>query len=278
MWAVALALGASLTWGTSNFVGGVESRRRSVWTVTAVSQIAAACGAAVALLLAGQAAPDLRHTLWPVVGGIASAIGIVAFYRALAIGTMSVVAPIIATAAVVPVAVGLLLGERPGVAAYVGMVLAVGGVALVSWSNGRESGRRANRSAVLLAVFTALVFGVMLLGLDFGDPDSPFWTVFNARMATAGVILIYFALSRRRFDLTARNVPALAGVGLLLTAANLLFTVATTIGYLSVVAILGSIGPVFTTGYAQALLGERLTVRQWTGFATVFAGVILLTV
>jgi len=278
MWAALLALGASLTWGTSNFVAGVESRRRSVWTVTAVSQIAAAFGAGVTLLIAGQAVPDLRHTLWPVVGGIASAVGIVAFYRALAIGAMSVVAPIIATAAVVPVAVGLLLGERPGVAAYAGMALAVAGVALVSWSDRREDGQRAHRSAILLAVFTALVFGVMLVGLDLGDRDSPYWTVFYTRIASVFVILAYFAASRRRFDLTARIVPALAGLGLLLTVANLLFTVATTIGYLSIVAILGSIGPVFTTGYAQALLGERLTRRQWVGFATVFAGVILLTV
>jgi uncharacterized membrane protein len=183
MWAAALALGASLTWGTSNFVAGVESRRRSVWTVTAVSQIAAALGAGVVLLFSGQVPPDLRHTLWPIVGGVASAVGIVAFYRALAIGAMSVVAPIIATDGVAPVAVGLLLGERPGAAAYVGMVLAVGGVALVSWSDRRGDGPRANRSAILLAVFTAVVFGIMLVGLDFGDRDSPYWTVFYTRIA-----------------------------------------------------------------------------------------------
>ena len=132
MLAAILALGASLTWGSSNFLAGLESRRRSVWTVTAVSQVAAALSAGLALLIAAQPSPDPWHSLGPIIGGVAGAVGIVAFYRALAMGTMSVVSPIIALEAVVPVAVGLFLGERPGMPVYLGMVLAIAGVALVS--------------------------------------------------------------------------------------------------------------------------------------------------
>ena len=277
MLAAVLALGASFSWGSSNFLAGLESRRRSVWTVTAVSQLAAALGAAVVLLAAGQPSPDLWHTVGPVLGGVAGAVGIVAFYRALAIGPMSVVSPIIATEAVVPVAVGLLLGERPGVTAYVGMVLAVGGVALVSWSNDRE-GDRATRSAVLLAILTAACFGIMLVGLNIGGRQDPYWAVFDARLASVCVILTYVVAGRRHLDLTAKNVPVLASVGLLLTVANLLFTLASTLGYLSIASILGSLGPVVTTACAQVLLGERLAARQWVGVATVFTGVVLLTV
>ncbi|HJW75922.1 MAG TPA: DMT family transporter [Thermoleophilia bacterium] len=275
--AALLALAASLSWGSSNFLAGLESRRRSVWTVTAVSQVVAALGAGVALLIVRQPSPDLWHTIGPILGGVASAVGLLAFYRALAIGPMSVVAPIIATDAVVPVAVGLLTGERPGAPAYLGMVLAVGGVALVSWSKGRDSDH-ATRFAILLAAVTAVLFGILLVGLSYGGRDSPYWAVFDARLASACVIVAYLAASRRGFDLTVRTVPVLACVGLLLTGANLLFTVATTIGYLSVVSILGSLGPGVTTAFAQTMLGERLAVRQWAGFATVFAGVVLLTV
>jgi drug/metabolite transporter (DMT)-like permease len=272
-----LALAASLTWGSSNFLAGIESRRRSVWTVTAVSQVAAALSAGLALLIAGQPSPDFWHTLGPILGGVASAVGVVAFYRALAIGAMSVVTPIIATQAVVPVAVGLALGERPGAPAYLGMALAVGGVVLVSWSR-RRSGDRAAKSAILLAILTALCFGILLVGFNVGGRESAYWAVFDARLASACVILAYFAASRQRLDLTAQNAPGLACVGLLLTVANILFTVASTLGYLSIVAILGSLSPVVTTGFAQVMLGERLAARQWIGVATVFMGVFLLSV
>jgi drug/metabolite transporter (DMT)-like permease len=242
-----------------------------------VSQVAAAASAGVVLVIAAQPSPDPAHTLGSIIAGVAGAIGVVAFYRALAIGAMSVVSPIIAAQVIVPVAVGLAFGERPAALAYPGMALAVGGVALISGSRGR-SGGRTPRAAILLAILTAVCFGVMLVGLDVGGRQSPYWAVFDARLASACVILVYFAASRRRLDLTARAVPGLALVGLLLTAANTLFTVAATIGYLSMVSILGSLSPVATTGLAQIILHERLTTRQWIGVALVFAGVVLLSV
>jgi drug/metabolite transporter (DMT)-like permease len=274
--AAVLALAASFSWGSSNFLAGIESRRRSVWTVTAVSQVAAAVGAGAVLILSGQPAPDLWHAAGPILGGVAGAVGIVAFYRALAIGSMSVVSPIIASEVIVPVAVGLLRGERPGVAAYLGMVLAVAGVVLVSWSDARSE-RRTPRAAILLAVLTAVCFGVLLVGLDIGGGQSTYWSVFDVRLASACVIVGYVVAGRRRLDMTVRDAPVLACVGLLLTVANTLFTVASTLGYLSIVSILGSLSPVATTGLAQVFLGERLTVRQWAGVATVFLGVVLLS-
>ena len=113
MLAALLAISASCSWGVSNFVAGLESRRRSVWTVTAVSQIASALSAALLLLFASGETLTVRNVVWAVIAGICGATGIVAFYRALALGAMSVVAPIIAAQVVVPVAVGLALGERP---------------------------------------------------------------------------------------------------------------------------------------------------------------------
>src|SRR5665811_1820058 len=108
MLAALLALAASFSWGSSNYLAGIESRRRSVWHVTALSQIAAAAVAGVGLLIAGQTPPGLGDAAVLVFGGVAAAVGLVAFYRALAIGTMSIVAPIIAAEVLIPVTVGLL--------------------------------------------------------------------------------------------------------------------------------------------------------------------------
>lgn len=273
----ALSLTSSVFWGCSNFIAGVESRRRSLWTVTAVSQVAAAVSAAVVLLIAGEPAPGLVATLWSVTSGVAGAVGLLAFYRALAIGPMSVVSPIMALQVIVPVTAGLLQGERPAATAYAGMLAAVCGVALVAASKG-HTGERVQRKAVLLALVTAVFFGILLVGLGLGGEEGPYWAVFDSRLASACFVVAWFIASRRRLDLTARALPGVVLVGVLMTAAIALFTVATTIGYLSVVSVLGSLSPVVTTALAHVVLGERLAPRQWIGFAAVFAGVVLLTV
>ena len=271
-----LSLAASFAWGSSNFLAGIESRRRSVWHVTALSQFAAAVTAGVAVLVTAQSPPRTWDTVVLLLAGVATAIGLLAFYKALAIGTMSIVSPIIAAAAIVPLAAGLFMGERPGLQAYAGMALTAGGVVLISWAK-RGHRDHAARSAILLAVLTALCWGLLLMAFGVSGRESPYWAVFDARIASVGVILLYLVATRRRLPLRGQNLPALFLVGLLLTTANILFTVAAGLGYLSVVSILGSLSPVVVTGYAQVLLGERLTVRQWAGFGTVFAGVVLLS-
>ena len=277
MLAPLLALLASFTWGSSSYLAGVESRRRSVWHVTTLSQIAAAVVAGVAVLVVRQAPPGWWDTGVLLVAGILTAIGLVAFYRALAIGTMSIVAPIIASEVLIPVAAGLVRGERPGLPAYAGMVVTIAGVVLISWAHRRTRTQHA-RTAVLLAILAAACWGFLLLAFGTSGRGSPYWAVFDARISAAAILAVYMLVSKRGLSLTGQNVPALIAVGLLLTVANILFTVATGIGYLSVVAILGSLSPVVVTAYAQVLLHERLSPRQWAGFMAVFAGVVLLSV
>jgi drug/metabolite transporter (DMT)-like permease len=276
MLAALLALAASLAWGSSNYLAGIESRRRSVWHVTALSQLAAAAVAGVALLVTGQPPPGSGDAAVLVLAGVATAVGLVAFYRALAIGTMSIVAPIIAAEVLIPVAAGLLRGERPSLHAYAGMVLTIGGVVLISWAR-RGMRDHIARSAVLLAVLAAVCWGLMLVALGISGRESPYWAVFDIRVASAGVVVLYVLAAGRRLPLKGQNLPALFAVGLLLTTANILFTVAAGLGFLSVAAILGSLSPVVVTCYAQVFLGERLSARQWAGFGTVFAGVVLLS-
>lgn len=277
MLAALLALAASFSWGSSNYLAGIESRRHSVWHVVTLSQIAATVAAGVAVLVAGQPPPGAWDTAMLLVAGVLTTLGLVAFYRALAIGTMSIVSPIIAANVLIPVAAGLLGGERPGLHAYVGMAVTLGGVVLISWA--RSTGRtRHARTAVLLAVLAAVCWGFLLLAFGTSGRDSPYWAVFEVRLTSIAILLVYVFATRKGLPLRGQNLPALAAAGLLLTVANILFTVAASFGYLSVVAILGSLSPVVLTGYAQVLLGERLNASQWLGFAAVFAGVVLLSV
>jgi uncharacterized membrane protein len=277
MLAALLALAASFTWGTSNYLAGVESRTRSVWHVAALSQIAAAGAAGVALLAARQPPPGSWDFILLVVTGVTTAAGLVMFYKALAIGTMSVVAPIIASEVLIPVVAGIILGERPGLDAYLGMVLTVGGVVLISWAR-RGKRDHVARRAVILAVLTAVCWGFMLLIYGTTGKASPIWAVFDTRVTSAAALAAYVILTGRGLSLKGENVPVLAAIGLLLAAANILFIFAAAQGYLSVTSILGSLSPVVVTAYAQVLLHERLAPRQWAGFVAVFAGIVLLSV
>lgn len=277
MLAALLALAASFTWGTSNYLAGVETRTRSVWHVAALSQIAAAVAAAFGLVAATQAPPGGWDLFLLIVTGIVTAAGLVMFYKALAIGTMSVVSPIIAAQVLIPVAAGILLGERPGLHAYIGMVVTVAGVLLVSWAR-RGTRDRVARRAVILAALTAVAWGFMLLIYGTTGKENPVWTVFDTRVASAVVLAGYVLLTGRGLSLKGQSLPVLAAIGILLAAANFLFIVATGLGYLSVTSILGSLSPVVVTAYAQLLLHERLAPRQWAGFVAVFAGVVLLSV
>lgn len=278
MLAAVMALAASFCFGSSNFIAGLESRRRSVWSVTAVSQVASALSAGVLLAFAQHPLPSAGPVLWAVLAGAAAAGGILALYRALAVGSMSVVSPIIALQVVLPVVVGTLQGEKLAAVTWLGVVLAVGGVVLVARAQAPHA--RVPREAVLLAVLTAVLFGVMLVGIDRAGAAGAdrSWVVFVVRVASAAVVLAYFAAARKRLDVTVRALPGIALVGILLTAATLLFSAAVAVGLLSVVSVLGSLSPVVTVVLAQVFLHERLERRQWMGMAAVLLGVVLLSV
>jgi drug/metabolite transporter (DMT)-like permease len=278
MLAAVLALLSSFTWGTSHYLAGVEARTRSVWQVAALSQIMAAAASALGLLVVRQPAPGAWDFLLLVITGATTAAGLVMFYKALAIGTMSVVAPIIAAEVLIPVTAGIVLGERPGLLAYAGMVATIAGVELIS-RQPRSHKHAANaRKAVVLAVLTAVAWGFMLLVYGTVGKENPMWAVFDTRLTSAVVLAAYVLLTGRGLSLKGQNVPALAAIGILLAAANFLFIVASEIGYLSVTSILGSLSPVVVAAYAQVLLHERLTTVQWTGFMAVLAGIVLLSV
>jgi drug/metabolite transporter (DMT)-like permease len=131
---VPLGLSSGLCWGAADFFGGIQSRRLPALTVAFWSQAAGALALAAALvvLAIGGGRPVAAGVAWGVVAGVGSGLALVLFYRGLAEGTMSVVAPVSACGAVVPVAAALLTGDRPGALAGAGVLAAITGVVLVS--------------------------------------------------------------------------------------------------------------------------------------------------
>ena len=272
--ALALALGSSVVWGVADFSGGSLTKRLPAFAVTVISQAAGFVALLVAVAVRGEVGG--RSFALGVLAGIGGGAGLAAFYRALSLGTMSVVSPIAACGAVVPFAIALATGERPSGIAVVGAALALGGAVLASLEERRAASPERAR-AVALAVAAALALGlfVYFLGLGSRDGDA-LSTLLGARVGSLGFLVVLALARRAPMRVPRASLAAVALVGLADVSANALFAFASGHGLLALVAVLGSLYPVVTVLLAHVLLGERLTRAQQAGVAVALVGVIAI--
>lgn len=277
MLALALALSSSLCWGVADFVGGVQARRTQLLTVMLVSQAIGFAGLLALIAARGHGPPDLVRLLPGAAGGLAGIVALTAFYRALAIGTMSIVAPISATGVIVPVIVGVAGGERPAALQIAGILTAIVGVILASRERAPEPGdSSATRTSILLALVAAVGFGSFFVGLRASARADVLWALFGSRGAGVAALIMAAVLLRPTIDVGARALMPFAAMGVLDLAANGLYALATRHGLLSVVSVAASLYPLATVLLARALLGERVRRVQEVGIAAALAGVVLI--
>ena len=230
-----------------------------------------------AVILTAEPFPEGEAVWASLLAGLAGAAALGALYRALAIGTMGVVAPISATGVALPVVVGVATGDELSVIVSAGLALAVTGVLLASREGHEDAGRAsAGRLSVALALAAAFGFGMYFVLADVAADDSVLWLLVLARLAVLP-FLVALVVARPAVARPARGDAALLGLAATLdVGATGLFAVATTKGALSVVAVVGALYPVATVLLARALLHERLRPIQVAGVATAFAGVALI--
>ena len=278
MAAIALGFGAALCWGLADFLGGIRTRRLTLALVLVVSQLFGLAAITVVVGVGALGVPSGSDLAAAVIAGVCQLAGIAALYRALAIGTMSVISPISASgAAVLPVVIGLAAGERPGALQVAGMVGVFAGVVLATRSSDGEARGSSSGEALALSAIAALGFGGFYVGMDAAvDSADPLGALLVARIAAAATLAVVLAIARPRLGGSLPDLPALALIGLLDVAANACFALGTETGLLSVVAVLASLYPVGTVVLARAVLGERLAAVQAVGVGVALTGVALI--
>lgn len=275
MLGIVLALASSVAWGTSDFLGGLRTRRMSALTVLLVSQpVGLALALGVALAVGGDAL-SARDAAIAAGAGATVVMALGAFYRAMALGSVTVVATIGALGVLVPVGAGLVQGDRPSALQAVGAIAAIAGVALVVREPDPEW-RAASRVAMGLAALAALGFGTFLLGLDVSSGPRPAWTIVAARIGSVATLLAVAAFARPSMRFDRSLLPSLFVIGFFDVLANSLFAVATNHGLLALVAVGGSLYSAVTVLLARFVLGERLAVPQRGGLVVALAGVALI--
>lgn len=269
-----LAFLSAISWGAADFLGGLATRRSGrVFSVIVLSQTAGLVGVAIAAGLIGGdlVAGDIG---WAGTAGVSGAVGLVLLYRGLAVGTMSVVAPLSAImAAVVPVSWGLITGERPSLVAMVGIPIALASIGLVT---GLAIGRLERGPGLLEGIGAGIGFGTFFI-LIANTESAEVWTLTFARVTSVVVLLTAALIVRAPLRPGPGVLWLIVGAGLIDTGANLLFLLAERRGLLTLVAVISALYPAGTVLLARLVLHERLTRSQLLGLGVAALGIALIS-
>ena len=263
---ILLALAAALLYGGSDFGGGLASRRLGSLRVSVVGSAAATVLTWATLILVGGPGPSLRAVAWGLASGLASGAGTLVLYRGLARGQMSVVGPLSAVgAAVVPVAAGVALGERPSLLSVAGVLVALPAIVLVAASGSVRGKLGAAPKGLLDGLAAGLAFGILFIGLAQAGRNAGLWPVASEMTGTLLITLAIAVKTREplRIPLRAAGLPVLVGASGM--AATLAYFYATHFSMLAIAAVLVSLYPGVTVLLARTLLHERFTPAQRAG-------------
>lgn len=269
------ALLCALSYGIADYCGGRATRSATSFAVTLLSQAAGLATILVVVGLFGEAPPSWHDWIWGFVGGGAAAVAVVSFYQAMSKGAMTVVAPLTAVvSAALPVAVGLIQGERPGALTLVGLALAGVAIALVG-GLGAPTGAAVRARDLLLVLVAGAGFGMSFIALDEVDSDT-LWPLVGFRVASLPLVAVVAVAARQSLHVprATRRVALLGGV--LDMAANVFYALAIRTGLLTVTSVLASLYPVSTVVLALRLDREQVTRLQAIGMAFVVTALALV--
>jgi drug/metabolite transporter (DMT)-like permease len=273
VFAAALALAAAASWGVGDFLGGLKSRSLDPVAILIVAQPIGLTLLAIWVAVRGQGPPG-SSVLWACLAAVLGTTGLIAFYKGMAAGALSIVAPIAGAGAAIPVIWGLAHGDHPSGYQELGFAAALIGVVLASFERRPEAARLA--AGVGWAAIAMVAFGAYYIPMHEASHGDFLWAAFVFRLTSTTLIaaawLVLRPPSARRADL-----PVLASIGILDTGGNVFFAAASAKGLVSVVSILASLYPVVTVLLARAVLHERVHRSQELGIALALAGIVLIS-
>lgn len=278
--AILLALLAAVAYGVADYVGGVVAQRSSPWQVATVSSLTAALATVPLVLLEPGTAHRSADWLLAAIGGLGSGCGSIFLYRGLATARMSVVAPLSAVAAaLIPVALGLGFGERPGLLAVIGIACALPAIALIAGAGDAHASTESSsprRSGVADGLLSGAGFGVLFAASGrINEAAGLAPTLLLQLMSLVGIVVLSTALGQSWLPRGGGAWRAWI-VGPLVAAAIVLVMLASREGLLSIVAVIASLYPAVTVLLAAVLLSERIDRRQAIGLALAAGAVALV--
>jgi drug/metabolite transporter (DMT)-like permease len=275
--AVSLSLAACLCWGIADFLGGLKSRELPIITVLVASGVIGLSLILSIVGVRGEALPTNPKLLLAVAGGMVGVMAMIMLYRAFAVGSMAIVAPISASGAILPVLVGLATGDNPAQSQMLGMVAAIGGSVLAAQE--RDSGGTYKRLAAGadLAASSAVAIGIFFIVMDQASEVDPFWASLLMRGSYCLFLLPIVLLVRPSLRVGRSHLPAIVTMGIVDALAGFAYALATTKGMLSIVSVLASLYPAVVVLLSVTILRERPQPVQFIGVVLAMGGVVLIS-
>jgi drug/metabolite transporter (DMT)-like permease len=272
-----LGLAVACGFGSADFLGGLASRRSPVVVTVFVQQMSGLVLGLFVVLLASARWPAARDAGLSAGAGVGAMVGVAYLYRGLALGRMSVVAPLSAAgSAVLEVAWGVGRGERPGVAVVAGGGLVLVAVAVIAGGPGDRHREVGLAHELVFSAGAALGFAASFICFAETSSHSGFWPVVVARCTSVPILAVALLVTERRFVPDRRDLPCVVGAGWLDAGANVVLLLAVRHDLLSVVAPLAALYPAATVVLARLVLHEQITRRRAVGLALALLGLTLI--
>ena len=268
-----LSLSAAVSWGAADFSGGIAAKSTNAIRVVALAHAVGLLFMLSLALITREPIPRTASFLWGLLAGLIGGIGLAAFYKALAIGTMGINAPLSAViTAVLPLIFGVWTQGLPRAIQLIGFALAL----LSIWLITIQPGATERSKGLGLAVVAGFGFSGFLLFIRLAGSEAVFWPLVSARAASVALMSVIVAMSRDGWKPSRSAVPYIVVAGILDSGANALFVAAAQRGRLDVAAVLSSLYPASTVILARFVLNERLSRMQSVGMFAALIAVVLI--
>lgn len=277
-----LALASAVLYGSADFFGGLTARRANTVATVVWSQFAGLVLLLLALPFLPATTVSSRDWSWGFVAGFSGGIGVAFLYRALAVGTMAVVAPTTAViAAMIPVLFAFASGERLRPLTFAGVALALIAIFLVSRPPASENGvsneaRTGFPPGFGLALLSGISVGIFFLSLARTSTAAGMWPLIAARISSISLFVVIALVAKRTLRMSRPAAGTATLGGALDMAANAVYMIAARIGPLSIVVTLASLYPASTVLLARWILHERLSRTQIAGIGCALLAVVLI--
>ncbi len=271
---IVFGLSSAVFWGAGDFCGGLATKRTQVYRVIISSQLVSLILLAILAIATQEPLLPFDQMLLAGAAGVIGAIGLIALYRALAVGQMGVAAPVSAVvAAGVPVIVGSFIEGPPSASQLLGFGLAFVAVWFIS---------RTGRSAIHwhdlgLPIIAGLGFGAFYVLIGSVGQAGVWWPLVAARVGSLTALLIVTLVNRQPRLAERHSLLLIVLIGVFEVGGNACYILARQAGRLDVAAVLASLYPAVTVWLAWFLLKERMYRLQSIGVLAALAAIVLIT-
>ena len=274
---ILFSLLACCAWGTSEFLGGMKNRSVPLLVLLIGMELSGLLVIIIIVFLFAGEVPDLKYILYAITAGTFGIIGVASIFHGMSIGTIGVVSTIGATSTIIPILYDLLTGNRLSFCQGAGIVLAIGGIVLLTEGKISLNKKTYLTASAGFAVAGAFFFGLYFIFIDLASNQDPYWAACFSRVATITIIGTGIAIKRPTYHLTKSDVSIIVVIGLFDACGVVAFNMATTFGLVGIVSVIASLYPIITIMLARIFLKEKMNTFQKIGVLGAMAGVALIS-